>query len=499
MNIVEAIGRNALFHPDSPAWIGPPGELTYGQLMGQVAWLASQLAAAGISQDDRVELQVFGARPMIVATLALAYLGAVSVALPKGNRGDGREELARACGVKFIVHNLPADRAQRLGTACPLISLQDLDAQRKAAPRVRMADVAPDALWRIGTSSGTTGQPKAMGFTAGALIVGAHLVRTVYPNFPTDRVLIAMGAGMPFAFHYWLRPLYAGAAVTVPETLVARDIFETLRRERITVMITTPSTAVDLANAASKPGSPYAEPTEHLRVLASGGGAITPATQAALRRHVCPGFTVNYGSSEGGLIAVADAALQETDPKCAGRLLPWMELQAVDDAGAPLPAGKTGRLRLRSPTMASGYIGAQAGEDAEGFRGGWFYSGDFGKVARDGRVYLSGRKSDVINLSGAKIDASRVEAVVAQDSLVTECAVLVVPGPRNKDILVVVVAAREPVDKEAIVQRCGDQLGAAWRPRAIVRVDKLPRNEAGKVMRERLRKNIRFGEGSTVQ
>src|SRR5205085_476087 len=104
-----------------------------------------------------------------------------------------------------------------------------------------------------------------------------------------------------------------------------------------------------------------------------------------------------------GLIAVADAALQQSRPRSAGRVVPWMELQAVDKDDAPLPPGKLGRLRMRSMTMAQGYLGQEGDEPGVGFRDGWFYSGDRGRVHASGLVYLGGRANDVINLSGAKI------------------------------------------------------------------------------------------------
>src|SRR5882757_7726527 len=122
MNIVEGIARVARTFPERPALIGGKEEITYRQLMLTVSALASRLADAGVQQGDRVELQVLGSRPMIVATLAIAYLGAVSVALPSGSRRGSDEALARACGVTHILHNLPPQEAAQLGAWCPVIS-----------------------------------------------------------------------------------------------------------------------------------------------------------------------------------------------------------------------------------------------------------------------------------------------------------------------------------------------------------------------------------------
>jgi long-chain acyl-CoA synthetase len=499
MNIVEGIARMAREAPDRPALIGPEGDLTYRALMGGVSTFASCLAAAGVGQGDRVSLHLQGGRPMILGTLAVAYLGAVSVALPLGGRGGG-DKLRRQCGVTHVLHNLPEADASRFATSgCVVISLRQLEQQDNVVRRAVMAPVEPGDIWRIGTSSGTTGTPKAMEFTAGELVVRSHLVRTVYPLAPEDRMLVAMGPGMPFAFHYWLRPLYSGASVAVPDQLDARFLHQYLRRERITIMITTPAVVIDLANAAAEPGSAFAAPPQQLHTLVSGGGSITPATQAALRQHVCAGFHINYGTSEVGLIAVADPKTQLQDPACAGRLVPWMEVQAVDIKGEPLPPGRPGRLRMRSATMARGYVDpARSSEvpshqDASGFRDGWFYSGDIGSVASDGLVHLSGRPGDVLNLSGAKIEAAVIEAAIAEDPLVTECAALAVTATDGKQVLVAVLAASGPVDKDAVIRRCADRLGAQWAPKAVLVMDKLPRSDAGKVQRQRLQSRLQVG------
>ncbi|HSI54798.1 MAG: class I adenylate-forming enzyme family protein [Ramlibacter sp.] len=499
MNIVEEIRNNAIAFPDQPALIGTGRQMTYRQLIRTVATLAAHLSQAGVRPHDRVGLQVSGARPMIISTLAIGWLGAVSVTLPIGQRKAGDDALALACGVTHLLHNLRDPQAEDLPAWCNPISLRALDMKSRPAELPEMVQVEPGALSRIGVSSGTTGLPKAIASSVGELIVRTHLVRAVYPLTPADRVLVAMAAGMPFAFHYWMRPLHCGAAVAIANKFEPQPLLQAIHRDGITVVVTTPATAIDMAQVAADPASEFGRPAPGLHTMISGGGAMTPATQAALRRHVCPGLSINYGSSEAGLIAVADAALQQSKPRCAGRIVPWMEVQAVDDADAPLPPGTMGRLRMRSMTMAQGYIGQEGTEAGAGFRDGWFYTGDRGRVRPDGLVFLGGRTDEVLNVSGGKVDAARVEAVIAEDPTVIECAVVVAEPQVGKQILVAVVVSNSAVDKEAIMRRCAGQLGQHLAPKAVVQVDKLPRNEGGKVMREQLRRSIHVEKNNVTK
>ena len=190
-----------------------------------------------------------------------------------------------------------------------------------------------------------------------------------------------------------------------------------------------------------------------------------------------------------GFVAQADASLLAHDPATAGRVLPWVELEAVDDDGRPLPPGATGQLRMRSPYLASGYIGA-TGAAAAAFRDGWFYSSDRGMVTAEGLVYLDGR-DDVLNLDGVKVPASRIEAVVAQDPAILECVALTMPDRVGQAQLLMVVVAPQGVDGEALRPRCLDALDPALVPAAVLVVDQLPHNSAGKVVRHEVAALVR--------
>lgn len=473
MNVLEAIARQALLRPGAEALIGGSRVLTYRELIANVAVLASRMAEAGIVRGDVVAIVAPGLLRHVLITLALAHLGAVS--LPLSARRDADDAaLAQACGAKFLVHT----QAEGFRLEVPCIerqmSLASLIAQAPQCVRPMVAS-EPGDWFRIGLSSGTTGGAKAIRFTHGSTILRTHLTTTVFPSGPQERMLVDLGPSLHFAVGYWLRVLTCGGTAIA----TSATPMETLRRHRVTFPLTNPVNATELLKIA-RSDPRFADPPPSLKTLCVGGAAVAPALQAQFRRHLCPNLCINYGSTEGGLMALADPSVLDRDPTSAGRTLPWVELQAVDADGRPLPAGQPGLLRVRSPTMAAGYVEGTGPADA--FRDGWFYSGDRGQVTPDGLVHLAGRAGELY-IAGRKVDASRIEAVIAQDPSIHECVAIAMPDRIGEPQLLAVVVAPEGLDRQALKQRCAQTLGAPLVPRAVIVVNALPHNEAGKVLR----------------
>ena len=296
---------------------------------------------------------------------------------------------------------------------------------------------------------------------------------------------------MGFATFYWLRTLCSGACLVLQAEGTPQEALRLLREIGVTQMVTTAARAAAIANVASAPGSPHAAPPVTLRFINVGGGRVSAPLRRALRRHVCDRLYINYGSTETGQLALLDTLTQDQHPDATGRLLSWVEAQAVDERGEPLPAGATGPLRFRSPCISLRYADPPQSEDANAFRNGWFYSNDVGHVTPDGLVYLAGRKNDIINLSGVKLDPERIEAAIMEDEAITECVVVDVPGTLGQPMLAAVVVGGEASDDDALRRRCR-ALDPNAVPKIVLRAHGLPRNESGKILRAKVREGIRL-------
>jgi acyl-coenzyme A synthetase/AMP-(fatty) acid ligase len=481
VNIIEPIARYARVAPDAPAIIAGQRTLTYGALMRDVAVASTRLAQEGVRRGDVVGIVAKGLAGHVLATLAIARIGAVSA--PFGHMpAQDMSYFAQVLGADVVVYNdADAPRIEASGIRKQL-SLSALVSARPetVVPQVRCD---PDDLFRFAFSSGTTGRQKPVKFTHGNMTLRTHLTRTVFPTAPGQRIMVGLPVGLHFSLGYILLGLLWGG------TLVDRgDSFEAtaeaIRTHKVNLLLTSPGNAVGLAKLAQA-GAAHATPSPDLQALCIGGARVAPTLQALLRQYVCPNLYINYGMTEGGgVIAQADTALLQSNPASAGRLMPWVEVEPVDDSGNPLPPGSYGRLRLRSPCLADGYIGVDP-EGTEAFRDGWFYSGDVGTVTEDGLVFLRGR-ADVLNVGGTKVSAEAVEAVIAEDPAILECAALTMLDRMQQPQLVAIVVSPQGFDADALRQRCAKSLGPTLAPKVVITADSLPHNPAGKIQRQEL-------------
>ncbi len=482
MNLISAIHAQSQARPHSPAYMGRR-TVSYSELMRQVGRAAGALRNAGVKRGDVVAIIETAPFWHITLTLAVAQLGGTSV--PLSGAAGTHEEAAQRCGVDYVIGGDPgiAQRVERVRAHFDVAALF----RSEAEVLEEIVQTRPEDIWRIGFSSGTTGKAKAIRFTHGATIARCEVLRDVFVVAPGDRVSVLMPATLPFATAYWLRTLIQGG--TLVNFTAALD---GIRRFKVNIVVTSTGNAMTIVRAAARAGGTSSRPAESLKALFIGGSSATPALQQLLRRHICPNLYINYGAAEVGIIAVADSQLQLADPSCAGRIVPHMEVQAVDANDQPLPTGTAGRLRLRSPSMAAGYVtGSEDPAAASAFRGGWYYTNDSGVVSAEGLVHLSGREDDVINLGGAKFPPSRIEKIIAKDPVVIECAVVLIQDRLGLPALAAAVEVSGHFDVQAARQRCRAALGENLTPRDIVQMESLPRNAAGKVQRDELTAHLR--------
>jgi acyl-CoA synthetase (AMP-forming)/AMP-acid ligase II len=95
-----------------------------------------------------------------------------------------------------------------------------------------------------------------------------------------------------------------------------------------------------------------------------------------------------------------------------GRALPGVELRVCDDAGAELPRGAVGELRVRSAYNADGYF-ENAEATAAAFEGGWYRTGDLG-YQQGGEYFVCGRKKDVLIVGGVNVFPEDIEEVIGR-------------------------------------------------------------------------------------
>ncbi len=180
--------------------------------------------------------------------------------------------------------------------------------------------------------------------------------------------------------------------------------------------------------------------------------------------------------------------------------MPGTELRVVDDAGRPRAQGEEGEVCVRGPHVFAGYLG-DADATSRVLRDGWLHTGDRGRLAADGCLWMLGRRSDLIVSGGENVHPGEVEAALLDHSAVSEVAVAGLPDPdlgQRAAAWVVPKRIDAPPTVDELRTFARKSLAGYKLPREIRFVTALPRNAMGKVLRHGL-EGLEAPHGTSVE
>jgi fatty-acyl-CoA synthase len=239
-----------------------------------------------------------------------------------------------------------------------------------------------------------------------------------------------------------------------------------------------------------------------LRLLISGGGMgakVMPLLQMLCRSLGCD-FMGIWGQTEcTGPVTVVKGDVAFSNPYTCGKPMRGIELQiwSDDDPGKspegekqPLPTGETGEIMVRSSMTARYWNNPDA--NAALYTGDWLHTGDMGRLDEDGYLYFVDRKKDLIKTGGENVYPQEVEAVVSQHPSIAEVTVIGLPDAVWGQAVTAVIVPRDgsDVSLEDVKELCTGKIAAYKIPKAIELVEKIPRNETGKVIKRELRDRL---------
>ncbi len=478
--------------------------LSFAAHARQVASVAVELRERyGVGPGDRVAIAAANCPEWIVAFWATVSLGAVAVGLNGWWTGAELRYGIEHSAPKLVVAD--ARRAERLGeVAVPVVAIETdfaalADAHADAAlPEATIAEDDPAVMLY---TSGTSGRPK------GVLHSHRNVVAICMLNFFHGARMAmlrppAEGAAGPCTFVtsplFHVSGLHCAAVTCLAagvKSVWLRGRFdagvalEIMAREQVTGW---GYTATLLSRLVAHPDASRVD-LSAVRHLGGGGSPIPPALQARARE-VFPGardtLGVGYGSTECSALATLNPASElVAHPTSCGRVMPTVQVEIRDAAGAAVDDGIVGDVYVRSPLVMLGYWDDPDATAAAIGPGRWLRTGDLGHMD-GGRLYLSSRRSDLILRGGENVYPAEIELRLAQHPSVAEAAVVGVAHPElGEEVCAVVVpAAGAAIDEVALADWVASALAyfkvpAHWR----VRAEPLPRNATGKLLRHVVR------------
>jgi malonyl-CoA/methylmalonyl-CoA synthetase len=399
----------------------------------------------------------------------------------------------------FLADSAPrivvCDPARRAATAAlageAQIFTMDAAGQGSLTAAAAAADPAdpvprgPEDLAAILYTSGTTGRPKGAMLSHRALASNAATLTRAWGFSAADRLIHALPVfhthGLFVATNV---ALMAGASLIFLPRFDPAAVLEAMRQGGATALMGVPTFYSRLLDHAGLTPAACAG----MRLFVSGSAPLSASVHAAWAERTGHAILERYGMTETNM-NTSNPLDGPRRPGTVGPPLPEVALRIADpDSGAVLPQGETGMIEVRGPNLFSGYWGQPEKTAAEMRPGGWFVTGDLGRVEPDGHVVIAGRAKDLIISGGMNIYPAEVEAALDALPGVKESAVIAAPHPDLGEAAVaVIVADGAPPDTGAISAALAGRLARFKHPRRVVVVDALPRNAMGKVQKAALR------------
>jgi acyl-CoA synthetase (AMP-forming)/AMP-acid ligase II len=158
----------------------------------------------------------------------------------------------------------------------------------------------------------------------------------------------------------------------------------------------------------------------------------------------------------------------------------------VDSADKPKPAGQTGEIVVRGPTVFKGYWNNET-DTAFTFRNGWHHTGDMGYFDADGYLWYAGRapEKELIKTGGENVYPAEVENAIRQHPDITEVVVIGVPDPQWSEAIKAVCLQRAgaTTTPDEVIEFVAGQIARYKKPKHVVFVAQLPKNEKGEIDR----------------
>ena len=421
------------------------GSLSYSELLTAARVGAVKLTARGAGRGDRVAIAMQPGLGFAQALHACLLLGAIAVPIdPRCSPGE-RELLADGA-VVLVDSPLPAPSARASVEVAGEPASHDLD-----------------AVAAVIHTSGTTSAPRPIELTYGNLLWSALGSAVALGHDPRERWLCALPLAHVGGLSILIRSAVHATTAVVHERFETDRVLHALREQEVTLVSLVATTLGRLLDAGL-----HSPPS--LRAALTGGGPVPGALVDRAREAGVP-VASTYGLTEAcSQVTTTPAAATARDGLSGGPPLFCTRVRIAGDE----------EILVRGPTVAPGALAAD----------GWLHTGDQGALDDEGRLMVTGRKSDTIVTGGENVAPAEVEAVLEAHPDVLEAAVVGRPDPRWGEAVTAIVVARpgSVIEGETLRAHCARALAPYKVPQRVeLAPEPLARTRSGKLRRRELR------------
>jgi len=336
-------------------------------------------------------------------------------------------------------------------------------------------------------TSGSTGKPKGVIISHKNLIANTESIVEYLKLSQDDRMLVVL----PFYYCYGLSlfhtHLRAGGSMVLNNSFIfLGSIIKDLKEYKCTGFAGVPSHyQILLRKSESFKTTIFPD----LKYVTQAGGKLATIFIDEFRQSFPEvKFIVMYGQTEAtARLSYLPPELYEKKKGSMGKGIPGVELRVINEKGDLVKPGETGEVIARGDNIMSGYFADEEGTKST-LRNGWLYTGDLGTVDKDGYIYLTARKKEIIKVRGKRISPKEIEAVILEIPEVIDCSVEgiedEIEGERLKATVVIRKNSKNSLSSELIIQHCAKHLSLYKIPQVYELKEELTISATGKKIKK---------------
>lgn len=510
MHIARILEASADRYPDHTALVFEDRRWTYTEWLGRVRRFAQALSDLGVRPGDRVAFYVSTSENSVTTYFACQFLGAVAVPMNFRLSPGEATYILQDSGARILVYgrNLTENAlkiASQIHSVHDFIGCAydpanipeghhhfDTLAEKTVDRQEPRPTPKTDAISSLVYTSGTTGRPKGVIHThANDIAIAMNCVMEYSLSHSDSALHIAPLYHVGGMQAYFIPHLLVGGTNVVIGRYDAHKTLATIATEKTTTLFAVPTQIQEMLFHPN-----FAEfDVSSLRLITTGGAAISTATMERVMAEFCPGVFNGYGMTEASLSLVLHPEDGVRKLGSCGKPTLISECRIIaDDQSREVPPselverGRIGQLIVRGAQAMQGYWNNPF-ETQKKLKAGWVYTGDLFSQDDEGFYYFHGRADDMIISGGENIYPREVEEILYRCPGVQEAAVVGLKDEKWGQVVTAFIVKSDPhLTAEKVDAFCKDSedLAPYKRPKRYEFLDQLPFNPSGKVLKREL-------------
>ncbi len=513
MNTTDFLSIANAICPDRDCIVFEGKRWTYAKANDRINRLANALNELGVGKGDRVGILNVNCNQYTEAYYAAAKVNAIFVPLDFRAKSEELSYMIGNSEVKILfvgsryVGIINAILPQ-LSTVKQCISI-DKESEgllyyenliSSSSSDEFFSEISDEDVTILMYTAGTTGRPKGVPINHNAF--ASYILENVDPASPEieERNLLTVPMYHIAGVQAMLAAIYGGRTIVLMRQFEVKEWMETVEREQVTRAMLVPTM---LKWVIENPEFEKFDLTS-LQVITYGAASMPfEVIKKAIEVMPWVRFINAFGQTEtastittlGPQDHIIEGTEEEKEKKIKrltssiGKPLADVEVKIVDEDGNQVSQSEVGEILAKGPRIMTGYWRDEEKTSQAITTDGWLRTGDMGWMDEEGYIYLAGRGDDLIIRGGENISPEEVEDVLYSHPKIEETALIGVSDPEwgQQPRAIVVLKEGESTTQEEIIDFCRAKLAGFKRPRSVVFVDTLPRNQMGKVLKRVLR------------